>query len=394
MEPSERQVLTTTCLSHGLIHVFELAVPPLLVLIQTEFGAGDLEMGQVVTLYGLLFGVGALPAGYLVDRFGSKALLIACLASASLALLGMALSPDLGLFTLSAALMGLGLSIYHPSGTALITQAIPLSGRVFALHGMAGTTGVAGAAVIAGSLGALFGWRWALGLLALAGLLLALRVLRLPKPRLHAAPVSRGRAPWARFSLLLVAAAFMGMVYRGMTTFLPKFFAVRYAANASSGTALGGALTTAALLVGLLGMYVAGRIADRGVGAAWVFMAAGLLQLPFLVAIGFTTGPTLLPLAMGVAFFHFMTQPVGNQLVAEFTPPTLRGMGYGVYFFMTFGAGSLGSTIAGWVSERVELAYAFPALAVVLVPSVLAMLSLAVLSSRRVHPERETADPA
>jgi hypothetical protein len=64
-------------------------------------------------------------------------------------------------------------------------------------------------------------------------------------------------------------------------------------------------------------------------------------------------------------------------MVAHFTPPRLRGLGYGLYFFMTFGAGSLGATLAGWVSERADLARAFPALAVVVIPAVLAMGLLA-----------------
>ena len=67
---AQRQILWTASFSHGLIHVYELAVPALLLLIQRDFGAGDFTMGQVVTVYGLLFGLGALPSGLLVDRVG------------------------------------------------------------------------------------------------------------------------------------------------------------------------------------------------------------------------------------------------------------------------------------------------------------------------------------
>jgi len=377
-----RQVLWTASASHGLIHVFELATPALLILIQADFGVGDFRMGGVVSLYGFLFGLGALPAGALADRVGSKLLLLACLWGSALCLIGMALSPSLTLFTLFAACMGLFLSIYHPAGTSLITHSLPLSGRVFATHGMIGNLGVAGASVIAGSLGALFGWRWALSILALAGFLVGLRVLGLPTPVQHDVRSRPGRGHWPGFLLLLVAAAFLGMVYRGMTTFLPKFFATRYAADASAGVALGGALTTLALLAGVVGMYVAGRSIDRGMRPSRVFLLGTLVQLPFLVALGFLDGLVLLPLAMAVAFFHFFTQPPGNHMVAEFTPPRLRGLGYGVYFLVAFGAGSLGAGMGGWVSERVELKYTFPALAVVALPAVAAIL---VLVARRDH---------
>jgi MFS family permease len=90
-----------------------------------------------------------------------------------------------------------------------------------------------------------------------------------------------------------------------------------------------------------------------------------------------------------VAFFHFFTQPPANYLVAGFVPPRLRGLGYGVYFFVAFGTGSLGAAFGGWVSERAGLAQAFPALAVLLVPAIVAalLLSFTRLGERRGAPD-------
>jgi MFS family permease len=386
VSPNERQVLWTASASHGLIHVYELSIPALFLLIQTEFAAGDFAMGRVVTLCGLLFGLGALPAGLVVDRFGSKSLLLACLWGASACMVGMALSPSLAWFAVCAGCMGLFLSIYHPAGTALISTSLPLSGRVFATHGMIGNAGVAGSSVIAGALGARYGWRFALGGLAAAGAVVGLLVLALRLPERRAAREGVGSGHWPGFVLLLVAAGFLGMVYRGVTTFLPKFLGGRFAAGASNETAVGGALTTLALLTGLFGMYVAGRLVDRGLRPVSVFLVGTLLQAPFLVALGLLGGLALVPLAMALAFFHFFTQPPGNHMVARFTPPRLRGLGYGVYFLVAFGAGSLGASVGGFVSERVGLDIAFPALAALLVPAVIAVLWL------RTRPE-PSADP-
>jgi len=374
MTRDQRRVLTTTCMSHALIHIYELSIPALLWLIQSEFGTDDLQMGTIATVYALLFGMGALPAGFLVDRLGSKPLLVVCLWGGSLSLIGMALSPSIFWFAVAAASMGLSLSIYHPAGTALITHAMPLSGRVFAYHGMAGNLGVATASILAGLLGAAFGWRMAIGMLAVIGLLLGARGLLLPAPELHEIKARRGGGNWPGFLLLLVATTFMGMVYRGITTFLPKFFAVSYAEDATVGTAIGGTLTTVALLVGLAGMFVAGKLIDRGFHSAIVFVIGAFFQIPFLLIIGVTAGGALVPLFMGVAFFHFFTQPAGNHLVADFTPPRLRGLGYGVYFMMTFGAGSFGASIGGWVSKHLGLQLAFPIFAGVLLPSIVAIL--------------------
>jgi MFS family permease len=373
---TQRRVLTTTCLAHGLIHVYELSIPALLWMIQTEFGANDLRMGEIATFYALLFGVGSLPAGWLVDRVGSRLLLLVCLVGSSLCMVGMAVSPGLTAFAFAAAGMGLCLSIYHPAGTALITHAMPPSGRVFAWHGMAGNSGVAAASALAGLLGAWLGWRWALGSLAVLGVVLALNVLRLPSPTVHEIRSRPGEGNWKGFALLLIATAFMGMVYRGITTFLPKFFAVSYTDDLTRGTALGGVLTTAALLVGLAGMYTAGRLVDRGHHAAFVFLIGATCQMPLLVALRWIAGPAMVPLFMSVAFFHFFTQPAGNKLVAQLTPPRLRGLGYGIYFLMTFGAGSFGGVIGGWISKRQGLASVFPGMAVLIVPALVAIILL------------------
>ena len=376
MPSTQRQVLLTTCLAHGLIHIFELSVPALLWMIQSEFGSSDLQMGKVATFYALLFGVGSLPAGWLVDKIGSRSLLLLCLFGSSVSMVAMALSPGMTTFAISAAAMGLFLSIYHPAGTALITHAMPVSGRVFAWHGMAGNTGVASASAIAGLLGAAFGWRWAIGSLALLGVGIGFSAFKLPAPQIHEIRSRPGRGDWRGFAMLLFATAFMGMVYRGMTTFLPKFFAVSYSDDLELGTALGGVLTTAALLVGLAGMYVAGRLVDRGHHPAAVFLLGGAMQLPLLVVVRWVAGPALVPLFMSVAFFHFFTQPAGNKLVAMLTPPRLRGLGYGIYFLMTFGAGSVGGVIGGWISKSFGLQQIFPVLGLLLLPSLVAVVFL------------------
>lgn len=375
MTGEQKNVLATACASHGLIHVFELAAPALLIPIQFEFGASDASMGMVVGLYALLFGLGSLPAGFLVDRFGAKPLLLACLWGGSLGVAGMALAPTLALFTASAALMGLSISIYHPAGTALISQALPATGRVFALHGMAGNTGIALSALLAGVLGELIGWRQALAALSVIGILIGLRVAAFRfGGRVEQKPGEvRGR--WAAFVLLLVAASFMGMVYRGFTTFLPKLLATRVEGEVAS-TALGGTFTSISMVVGLVGMYLSGKLIDRGRSPIAVFLLATVCQAPFLVAMSRIEGAGLVPAAMGIAFFHFMTQPAGNQLVARITPESLRGMGYGIYFFAVFGLGAAGASYAGTISETTGIAAMFPWLAPLLAPCVLAMLAM------------------
>lgn len=377
MGDTRRSVLTATCISHGWIHVCELSVPALLLAIQAEFGVGDLEMGRTVAIYALLFGAGSLPAGLLVDRFGSRLMLLVCMFGAGLSLAAMAISPDLTTFSFAAAGMGLSLSIYHPAGTAWISHVLPHSGRVFAWHGMAGNTGVASASIIAGGLGWWLGWRLALATLAAVSIVIGLRLTMIRSGRQPRRVAGSGRLTHRyAFVMLLVSIGFMGMIYRGMTTFLPKLFAERLSEEVERGVLIGGIWTSVALFTGLAGMYVAGRLSDRGLHPATVFMIGAALQVPFLVLIPQVGGMLTVPLVMGVAFFHFFTQPVGNQLVARLTPPEMRGTAYGVYFLLGFGLGSTGAYLGGWVSERYGLPFAFMALAILAVPAVLAIMPI------------------
>ncbi len=358
--------------------MLELATPALLILIATEFEAGDLRMGQVVTLLGLLFGLGALPAGLLVDRFGSRTLFVVALWGAAVAVIVMAVAPTLSVFAGGAMLLGAAISLYHPAGTALLTHATSATGSVFARHGMAGNAGIASATIFVGGLGGLFGWRVALGSLAIPAVVIGAAALTLRTPPMADVRSSKGTGDPRSLVLLLASAACMGVVYRGATTFLPKAFALAAGAEGAEAAAVGGAFTTAALIVGVAGMYGAGRAIDAGWSRPKMFLGAAALQIPFLLLLGMTgAGPMgLLPIAMGLALFHFMTQPIANNMVADYTPARLRGMGYGLYFLCMFGAGSVGSTYAGWVSETWGFSWIFPALAILLIPPIFAATQL------------------
>lgn len=382
MTAGSRRVLWTVSCAHAFVHVCELAIPALLLLVQREFGVGDFALGRVVTFYGLLFGGLALPAGWLVDRLGARPLLLVCVGGAAASVAAVGLAPGFGAFSVAACAMGAFLAIYHPAGTTWITTALPLSGGVFAAHGIAGNLGVACTAAVMGSLGAWLGWRAAMLCLGGVGALLVVALATLPASSAAGVPGKKDGGALARFAWLLAGMVFVGTVYRGLTTFLPKFFAVRYGAEGNA-VAVGGFFTTAALLVGLVGMLAAARLTDRGARPDRVFLAAVLLQIPFLALLARPEGSWLLPSAMGVAFFHFMTQPVGNYMVARNTPPRLRGVGYGLYFFVSFGAGAVGAAFGGWVSEEWGLPRVFPALGAALLPAVVCASALVFFSGAR-----------
>ena len=100
---------------HGLVHTYELAVPILLTVWLVEFGVTSATLGTVVAVGYGLFGVGALPAGILVDRFGSRVLIVACTLGMGLSFLLLAVLPGVAGITVALACWGIAAT---PGSTA------------------------------------------------------------------------------------------------------------------------------------------------------------------------------------------------------------------------------------------------------------------------------------
>jgi len=64
-----RLVLLISC-AHALVHVFELALPSTEQLITVDYDVGKVTMGWLSAAWRLPWGLGALVAGLLVDRYG------------------------------------------------------------------------------------------------------------------------------------------------------------------------------------------------------------------------------------------------------------------------------------------------------------------------------------
>ena len=90
-----------------------------------------------------------LPVGFLVDRLGSRRMLIAALLGAGIAFIALGLAPSYGHLLLAMALVGLTNAVFHPADYALLSAKIPNSrlGRAFSIHTFCGFLGNAVAPV-------------------------------------------------------------------------------------------------------------------------------------------------------------------------------------------------------------------------------------------------------
>ncbi len=394
MKTHERQVAYLNFAGHGLVHLFEGVIPPLIPLLMVQFGATYFQMGLVVTVFTYMFGFGSLPAGWFTDTVGSRKLItIYLVAAGSFSILVIGVTEYRG-YLILMAFVGLAASIYHPAGSSMISREINERGRAFGIYGMGGSLGIASAPVLAASLGSSFGWRVPHVVFGIAGLAVgmwSLAVQRRPVVSRQTSPEPGQQGQLsskpAMLVLLYMSFAFLGMAYKGLTTFLPVYMSQSAFGNQSSfnPVTLGGAIATLALLFGLLGQYIGGILSDRIFPEffyAVTTLVAGILAL----SMAFTSGIFLVIVAIAQAFFAFTSQPVQNLLVSRHLSPKRQGLGYGLKFFMLFGVGSVAAALAGYLADRFGLPSVFIAMGFVYVSSAIVGIFMGVATKKAFAP--------
>jgi len=151
--------LTFSSIGHFFAHLLMLLYPTVLLVLEGRWGMsyGDLlslSLGGFV-----LFGLGALPAGWLGDRWSAEGMMVIFFIGTGAATIVTGLADTPVVLALGLAAIGLFGSIYHPVGTAWLVRNAANRGRALGVNGIAGSVGLGAAALIAGALAQIIGWR-------------------------------------------------------------------------------------------------------------------------------------------------------------------------------------------------------------------------------------------
>ncbi len=351
-----RLVLITSC-AHALVHIFELSLPSVELRVADFYHVDKATTGLLSTCWRLPWGLGALGAGWLVDRFGAERMLTLYLLGCGAICILVSLALPLPVLFLLMFLMGLFASIYHPAGLSLISHATTAENRTRALglHGIFGSAGIGFAPFLAAILLAI-GFTWRQYYLVLAAVGIAVGMVFVARLRRNEPPVEetsaasdteQDAADWGSFAMLTGLALAQGFVYAAVLSFLPRYLGHwEFGPWDMSQATRGSLLTGIVLLAGCLGQYLAGRIARARLlelQLAWVTLA----NAPFLLAMGCTEGGLRAAAAGMFAVVHFMHQPLYNSLIAKYTPRRRRSLCYGLSFAIGAGLGSFGAAFNG-----------------------------------------------
>ena len=336
-------------LAHAFAHLFILLYATVAVALERDWGISFDSLIALSVPGAVMFGLAALPAGWLGDRWSASGMMAVFFLGIGLAAgaTGFATGPVGLLIGLTA--LGTVAAIYHPVGIPWLVRHAVNRGRALGLNGVFGSLGTASAAIIAGELTDLLGWRFAFWIPAGVALLVgAAFIAAIASGLIHEAKEDAAPAPEPErhdikraFLVLGVTTLCVGIVFQSLSFALPKIIDEQIGDYFGGGIAQVGRLVTLAYLISALSQIVGGELAHR-FPLRRVYFWALAVQAPALILGTLVAGPAFVPVAVLFVSLNVLGQPSENALLARYTPPAWRGRVFGLKFVLTLGAGSAG----------------------------------------------------
>jgi MFS family permease len=266
------------------------------------------------------------------------------------------LATSYGLILATRLGVGIGEAVCTPAATSWIGDLVPAAHRARAMAGfmMAVPVGIMLSSAISGPVAQAHGWRMAMVLAAIPGLLLAPAVLMLSEPE---RPRPQGLGEDATelprvFWWIAASGAVVNFALYSFSTFLPAFL-TRYhgmsVAQAGIWTGIGSGVS------GILGAGAAGLLGDRVTNRLRLAAGASLAAAgPVYAAIRMPPGDVAAAVWLAMAGYGLLQMYYGLVYAAiqDVVGPAMRGRAMAAYFVVTYlGGASWGPLLTGRLSD-------------------------------------------
>lgn len=333
---------------HFLDHLFTLIFATVAALaLHREWGLGYADLLKYATPGFFAFGVFALPAGWIADKWSRDGMM-------SVFFIGIGLASIATSFARTPLEIGIGLfvigvfaAIYHPVGLAIVVEKWKNTGMRIAVNGVWGNLGVASAALVTGYFIDHGGWRSAFVLPGVVSILIGIgyTILRW-EDILHPTHRTKAKAAAAVLpadikallvrvsAIVFLTTAVSSIVFQSTTFALPKVFDERLGGLTVSATAVGG-LAFLVFALGSMGQLVVGHYLDR-LGPRTVFITAAAIQLVFFAIMPGLYDWAALLCAMAFMLAAFGQIPINDYMIGRLADGEWRARIYGVRYVVSF----------------------------------------------------------
>jgi len=216
--------------------MFMLLYATVVLVIETKFGFSYADLQWLAVPGFVMFGVAALPAGWLADRWSAPGMMAVFFFGVGGAAVVTGLADTRIGLMIGLTAIGTFAAIYHPVGISWLVRNAPNPGRALGINGVFGSMGTAGAALVAGVLAEFFGWRAAFfvpGLISIGvGIVFVILILRgnvretpgVAQPAAQAIPARDVRRAFLALFATVIA---VGLIFQSTSVAMPKIFADR-----------------------------------------------------------------------------------------------------------------------------------------------------------------------
>jgi len=379
--------------SQFLNHAYLVLFPPILSILEGDFGVGLGLLGLALGIQGATNTIFQLPFGHLADRYDRTIALGFSSVLGAVGVLVTALSPGYVGFFVGQAIIGIGVAGHHPAHYPLLSDATPddLLGRAFSVYGFGGSLGFATPpALLASVVAAGYSWRYGVAAIGIVGLVFAVGIVVLfasgvsddvTAPNVDEAATGPSDDDWRTRAveyvrdlvsspgiLALALLALVGSTANwGFTSYVVVFLTDGYGLSLS----LANLALTGAFVAGAVAVFLGGHLADTRAPGTVILGCFAVLALLF----GLLAGAWLTPLAAaGVVLLiggvRAVAGPARSKLTDTLSVTGSTGTNFAIISVGTMLGNAVAPPLFGTIIERSGASAAFTGVAAVSVLAV------------------------
>ena len=349
MENDSKLTVTYAALGHLLMHMFAAFYFVIVLAIEDDWTLSYDELLNLWFLGSLLVGLGALPAGWISDRWSRSGMIAIMFIGLGISSLLCGLSGNKVSLFISLSLLGLFCAIYHPAGISWVVNTSKETGKALGFNNIFGGVGIGLGAFFAGVLIEQFNWQAAFMLPGLISLVVGLSLTY----HLKSGKISLKNISSEQFKdnpeknqmlkiaiIMLLSITCLSFVYQILQTSLPKAIDIRLTDSLDLSTSDIGYIVAAIYIVSGLMNYVGGILTDK-YSEKLIYSIGIVGQGLLLLLIVSLSNYWLIAISLAIVAFNSSILPAENLLLAKFSPEKYQSLVYGIKFIVSFTVGPI-----------------------------------------------------